>query len=150
MHICFVKLWVCSCVYMCFHFNFISFISDFTKLDLLCCNFLSLRFFQFVLSMVSSSFNPTLSIYLLHDSFHLVFCLPLRFFPGTGVSNILLSTCPSSLLLTCPYHFSIFSMIFFTTGDAFTDPLTCLFLILVLLIRALTDIAAKCVHFYEF
>ena len=53
----------------------------------------------------SSSFNPTLSIPLLHESFHLVFSLPLRLFRSTGASNILLSTCPSSLLLTCPYHF---------------------------------------------
>ena len=45
---------------------------------------------------------------------------------GTGASNILLSTCPSSLLLTCPYHFSLsFSVIFFVTGATFTDPLTC-------------------------
>ena len=33
---------------------------------------------------------------------HLVVCLPLRHFPGAGASNILLSTRPSSLLLTCP------------------------------------------------
>ena len=52
------------------------------------------------------TFNPTLSIYLLQDSFHLVFCLRLRLFPGPGASDILLSTCPSSLLLTCLYHFS--------------------------------------------
>ena len=68
--------------------------------------------------------TPTLSI---HKPFHLVFCLPLHLFPGTGASNILLSTCPSSLLLTCPYNFSLFSVIFFVTGATFTDPLTCSF-----------------------
>ena len=37
-------------------------------------------------SPTSSSF----SIYRLYESFRLVFCLPLRLFPGTGASNILL------------------------------------------------------------
>ena len=63
-----------------------------------------MSFFHFVLSS-TSSFNSTLSVSLLHESFHLVFCLPLRLFPGAGASNILLSTCPSSLLLTCPHHY---------------------------------------------
>ena len=64
--------------------------------------------------------------FYIHESFHLVFCLPLHFFPGTGASNILLSTCPSSLLLTCLHHFSLFSVIFFLTGAIFTDLLlTC-------------------------
>ena len=53
---------------------------------------------------------------LLQEIFHLVSCLPLRLFPCTGASTILLSTCPSSLLLTCPYHFSLFSVIFLVTG----------------------------------
>ena len=51
-------------------------------------------------------------------------------FPGTGAPNILLSMCPSSLLLTCPYHFSLFSVIFIVTGATFTDLLACSFLIL--------------------
>ena len=38
---------------------------------------------------------------------------PLRLFPGTGASNILLCICPSSPLLTCLFHFSLFSAIFF-------------------------------------
>ena len=75
-----------------------------------------------------SSFN-TLSIPLLHASFHLFFSFLLRIFPVTGASNILLSMCPSSLLLTCPCHFSLFSVIF-DTGATFTDPLTCSFLLL--------------------
>ena len=37
-------------------------------------------------------------------------------------------TCPSSLLLTCPFHFGLFSVIFFVTGTTFTDPLSCSFL----------------------
>ena len=68
--------------------------------------------------------NQTLSIYILYESFHLVLCLPLSLFPGTGASYILLSTCPSSLLLTCPYYSSLFSLIFLVTGATFTDHLT--------------------------
>ena len=34
----------------------------------------------------------------IHQSFHLVFCLPLSLSPVTGASTILLSSCPSSLL----------------------------------------------------
>ena len=50
----------------------------------------------------------------------------LSVFPGTGASNTILITCPSSLLLTCPYHLnSLFSVIFFVAGATFTDPLTC-------------------------
>ena len=104
----------------------------------------SLRFFpsSMVAGMVSNiilplcpvqyalHFNDALPISPLHESFHLVFCLHLRVFPGTGASNILLSTCPSSLLLTCPYHFSLFSVIFFVTDSTCTHPLCLLVLIL--------------------
>ena len=66
---------------------------------------------------------------LLHGSFHLVFCLPLRLFPVTGASNILPTMCRSSLLLYI-YHFSLFSVIFFVTCATFTDPLTHSFLVI--------------------
>ena len=59
------------------------------------------------MSCRSSSFNPTVSISLLNESFHLVFCLPLHLFPGTGASNMLLSMCHSSPLLTCAYHLTL-------------------------------------------
>ena len=39
--------------------------------------------FRVVLSKTSSCFNPALSISLLHESFHLGLCLPLRLFLGT-------------------------------------------------------------------
>ena len=61
-------------------------------------------------------------IRLIAPKFHLVFCLPLHLFHGTGASNILPSTCLSSLLLTCPYHLSLFSVIFFVTCATFTAP----------------------------
>ena len=85
-------------------------------------------FFYFDLSngLRHPTLTHTLSISLLHESFHLVICLQLRLFPGTGASNVLHSrpTCPSSLLLTCPYRCSIFFVIFFVTRTTFTDPLT--------------------------
>ena len=73
---------------------------------------LNIILFLFVMYSSSSSFNPTLSISLLHESFHLIFCLPLHLFHGTGEYNILLSSsmCPSYLLLTCLYHFILFSV----------------------------------------
>ena len=78
------------------------------------------------MSSTSAFFNLTLTIYLLHESFYLCFCLPFRIFTGTGgACSLLLNTCPSSRLLTCPYHFSLFSVLFFVTGATFTDPLTC-------------------------
>ena len=73
-------------------------------------------------------FNPTVSTYLLHESFHLMCCVPLRLFPGTGASSSRLCSCPSPL--TCPYHFSSFSVIFLVTVATFTDHPTCSFLIL--------------------
>ncbi len=84
---------------------------------------------HFVKSRTSSSFNPTLSISLLHESFHIVLCLPLRPFPGCGPSNTILSTCLSSVLLICPYHFTRCSVIFCVTGATLTGHHTCSFLI---------------------
>ena len=55
-------------------------------------------------------------------------CLPIRHFTGTGASTIPRSTFPSTLLLTCPYKFNMFSVFFFVTGATFIYPLTCLFL----------------------
>ena len=110
----------------------------------LSCTFFSLGLFpssgfagmvEYHSSTLSYPVNPPpLTLHfppLLHDSFLLVFCLPLRLFPGTGpgASNILLSMCPSSFLSSCPYHFSLFSVIFFVTRATFTDLLTCSFLI---------------------
>ena len=53
-------------------------------------------------SVCPPRFNTSPSTYILHESLHLIFCIPLRLFPGTGAYNILLNTCPSSLLLTYP------------------------------------------------
>ena len=90
--------------------------------------------FHFVLSNTSSSFNPTLSIFLCTWVFP----------PGLLSSSPSLSwhwwiyhyfsMCPFPLLLTCLYHFSLFSEIFVVTGISFTDPLTCSFMIVSLIV----------------
>ena len=56
--------------------------------------------FHFVLSSVS--FNPTFRHRFCTSLSTWFSCLPLLF-PGTGASTIPLSTCPLSVLLTCPY-----------------------------------------------
>ena len=47
-----------------------------------------------------------------HASFHLVFGRPFFLFPGLSVLNTFLSMCSPSLLITCPYQFNHFSVIF--------------------------------------
>ena len=83
---------------------------------------LRISFYHFVLPSKSSSSNLTLSISLLHESFHLVFCLPLRLFPGTVASDILLSSCPLSIL---DYPFRTLEMIGFMRASSLSFPLYC-------------------------
>ena len=73
---------------------------------------------------------------ILNKSFHLVFCLPLRLFPGTSSSVILLRRWPSSLLLTRPYHVS-FVLILFATDATFTGRHASSFLIIIFLLESL-------------
>ena len=89
------------------------------------------RFVSSTLScpMCSPSLTPLLSNSLLEESFHVGFCLPLRLFPGTGTSSILLRSCPSHVLLTCPFNFNLFPVIFFFTGALYwSTPLSLLML----------------------
>ena len=67
--------------------------------------------FQYALSPSSPSLSPTVCMSLLHTSFHLVFGLPLFLFPGIAFVITLLTTWSSSILMTCPYHFSLLSVI---------------------------------------
>ena len=79
-------------------------------------------------------FNPTLSKFLLHESFHLVFCHPHRLFPDTGATIIHLNTCPSSHLLTCPYTMALpLCSSLSLHGATLTYLLTCSFLIFIFL-----------------
>ena len=74
-------------------------------------------------------FNPQLSISLLSLSIWFSVFLSVSFLVLVHQHSFVV-LCPSSPLLSCPYHFSLFSVIFFVTGATFTDPLTCSFLIL--------------------
>ena len=71
-------------------------------------------FLHATLFVVLSSFRPTCVMSLLHASFHRRFGCPLLLlFPG--MSNLtfkILTMCSSFILLTWPYHFSRFSVIF--------------------------------------
>ena len=80
----------------------------------------------FFLLCIFSSLYP---VHYLQDSGHQVSCFSLCLLSSDS-SAILLSTFPSYLLLTCPYHLSPFSVIFFVADATFTVPLTCSFLVL--------------------
>ena len=81
--------------------------------------------FAYILSTLSYSISPPpLTWHFPHNNIYSLqeYELPLRLVPGIGASNVLLiSMCPSSLLLTCPNTCSLFSVIFFFTGATFTD-----------------------------
>ena len=82
-----------------------------------------------------SSLNPaSVIIYLLHASVHLRFGRPLLLFPGMSTSSILLTMCPSFILLTWPYHFSGFSVTFLDACTTLAVPIMCSFRILSLLV----------------
>ena len=81
-----------------------------------------------------SSCNPACVISLLHAFFHLRFGHPLLLFPGMSTSSILLAMCSSFILLTWPYHFSRFSVIFFDACTTLVVPLMCSFRIVSLLV----------------
>ena len=97
-----------------------------------------IRFQLFLLAalfVALSSFNPASVISLLHASFHLRFARPLLLlFLGISTSSILLTTCSSFILLTWPYHFSCFSIIFLDACTILVVPLMCSFRILSLIV----------------
>ena len=67
---------------------------------------------------------------LLHASFHRRFGRPLLLCPGMFTANIILTMCSSFILLTWPYHFSRFSVIFLDACTTLVVPLMCSFRIL--------------------
>ena len=79
---------------------------------------------QTFLSSTSVPFSPTSPISSFTTSKNLFFGLPLLLFPGNSISVIFL---PSwSLLMTCPYHLSLPSLIFIPNRSTLTVPLTTL------------------------
>ena len=86
------------------------------------------------LSSTSVSFTPTSRISSFTASKNLLFGLPLLLFPGNSISIIFLPTYSWSLLMTCPYHFSLPSLIFIPNCSTLMVFLMCSFLILSFLV----------------
>ena len=84
---------------------------------------------SFLFSM-SCSLATTSSISSFTKAKNLLFGLPLFLFPGNYISNTLLPIYSCSLLMTCLYHFSLFSLIFIHNCSTLTVPLMYSFLIL--------------------
>ena len=88
----------------------------------------------------SVSFAPTFPISSFTTSRNLFFGLPLFLFPGNSNSIIFLTTYSWSLLMTCPYHLSLPSLIFIPNRSTLTVPLMYLFLILSFLVTPLANL----------
>ena len=86
-----------------------------------------MRFLQSVLFSMSFSLAPTfpISFFTTSKNFSLA-----ALFPGNSISIIFFTTCSWSLLMTCPCHFSLPSLIFIPNYCTLTIPLMYLFLIL--------------------
>ena len=71
---------------------------------------------------------------------NLLFGLPLFLFPGNSISIALLPTYSWPLLMTCPYHLSLPSLIFIPNRSALTVPLMYAFLILSFLVTLIANL----------
>ena len=76
------------------------------------------------LSSMSVSFTPTSFISSFTTSKNLLFVLPLLLFPCNSISIIFISTYSWSLLMTCPYHLSLPSLIFIPKRSFTPSPLS--------------------------
>ena len=94
----------------------------------------------FLFSM-SISFTPTSFISSFTTSKNLLFGLPLLLFPGNSISIIFLPTYSWSLLMTCPYHLSLPSLIFILNRSTLTVLLMCSFLILSFLVTPIANLS---------
>ena len=93
------------------------------------------------LSSMSVSFAPTSSISSFTTSKNLLFGLPLFLFPGNSISIIFLPSYFWSLLITCPYHLSLPSLIFIPNRSILTVLLMCSFLILSFLVTPIANLS---------
>ena len=71
---------------------------------------------------------------------NLLFSVSLFLFPGNSISIIFFPTYSWSLLMTCPYHLSLPSLIFIPNRSTLTVPLMYLFLILSFLVTPIANI----------
>ena len=85
---------------------------------------------QKFLSSTSVSFAPTSPISSFTTSKNLLFGLPFLFFPGNSISITFLPTYSWFLLMTCPYHLSLPSLIFIPNRSTLMVLLMYSFLIL--------------------
>ena len=90
---------------------------------------------------MSISFTPTSFIFSFTTSKNLLFGLPLFLFPGNSISIIFLPTYSWSLLMTCPYHLSLPSLIFIPNRSTLTILLMCSFLILSFLVTPIVNLS---------
>ena len=93
------------------------------------------------LSSTSVSFTPTSCISSFTASKNLLFGLPLLLFPGNSISIIFLPTYSWSLLMTCPYHLSLPSLIFIPNCSTLTVLLMFSFLILSFLVTPIANLS---------
>ena len=91
------------------------------------------------LSSMSISFTPTSSISSFTTSENLLFGLPLFLFPDNSISIIFLPKYSWSLLMTCPYHLSLFFLIFIPNRSTLTVLLMYSFPILSFLVTPIAN-----------
>ena len=96
--------------------------------------------FQTVLSSTSVSFALTSPISSFATSKNLLFGLPLFLFPGNSISIIFLPMYSWSLLIICPYHLSLPSLIFIPNRSTLTVLLMYSFLILSFLVTLIANL----------
>ena len=84
-----------------------------------------------------SPYLPSLYLILYYN---LLFGLPLFLFPGTFIFITLLPTYSWSLLMTCPYHLSLLSLIFIPNCFTLTVPLMYSFLLLSFLVTPIANL----------
>ena len=89
---------------------------------------------------MSVSFAPTSPISSFTRFKNFFFGLPLFLFHGNSISIIFLPTYSWSLLMTCPYHLSLPSLIFIPNCSTLTVPLMYSFLILSFLVTPIANL----------
>ena len=97
-------------------------------------------FLQTVLFSTSVSLAPISLLSLFTTSKNFFFGLPLFLFPGNSVFITLLPTYSWYLLMTCPYHLSLPSLIFIPNPSTLTVPLWYSFLILSFLVTPIANL----------
>ena len=90
---------------------------------------------------MSISFAPTSFISSFTTSKNLLFGLPLLLFPGNSISIIFLPTYSWSLLMTCPYHLSLPSLIFIPNCSTLAVLLMWSFLIMSFLVTPIANLS---------